>query len=97
MSNAERILSRAIDAGTDFIDTADVYSDGDSERAIGRFLSRTKQHRNFNREGAPFDKGETFSGVPYKIGLEAVTRLTAVFPGLPLHLRPCVGCSTRPT
>ncbi|HWD39573.1 MAG TPA: aldo/keto reductase [Fimbriimonas sp.] len=32
-------------------------------------------HRNFNREGAGFDKGETFSGVPYDIGLEAVDEL----------------------
>ncbi len=26
-------------------------------------------HREFNREGASFDKGETFSGVPYDVGL----------------------------
>ncbi len=30
-------------------------------------------HRHFNRNGEAFDKGETFSGVPYKLGLEAVT------------------------
>lgn len=232
--NADRILSRAIDAGIDFIDTADVYSDGDSERAIGRFLRRSKarpfiatkcgrqlsphtseaytpakmrsfveaslerlgveridlvqlhcppaqvfyrpeifetfdrlreegkirflgvsvekveealkaiefenvrsvqiiynmlrlrpeerflheaqrrgvavivrvplasglltgkytaqtrfepgDHRFFNREGAAFDKGETFSGVPYEVGLDAATRLGALFPDLPLHL-----------
>lgn len=232
--NAERILSRAVDAGIDFIDTADVYSDGDSERAIGRFLRRTKtrpflatkcgrqlsphtseaytpdkmrsfveaslerlgvecvdlvqlhcpptqvfyrpeifetfdrlreegkirflgvsvekveealkaiefdnvrsvqiiynmlrlrpeerflaeahrrgvavivrvplasglltgkytaetrfepgDHRFFNREGAAFDKGETFSGVPYNVGLEATARLRALFPNTPLHL-----------
>ena len=32
-------------------------------------------HRSFNRDGAFFDMGETFSGVPYHIGLEAVDRL----------------------
>ncbi len=32
-------------------------------------------HRSFNREGEAFDKGETFSGVPYEIGLEAVQKL----------------------
>ncbi|NER18402.1 aldo/keto reductase [Spongiivirga citrea] len=37
-------------------------------------------HRFFNREGAGFDKGETFSGVPYEIGLDAVTKLREVFP-----------------
>jgi aryl-alcohol dehydrogenase-like predicted oxidoreductase len=37
-------------------------------------------HRAFNREGAAFDKGETFSGVPYDIGLEAVEQLRALLP-----------------
>jgi aryl-alcohol dehydrogenase-like predicted oxidoreductase len=32
-------------------------------------------HRNFNRNGEAFDVGETFSGVPYEVGLEAVERL----------------------
>ena len=37
-------------------------------------------HRLFNREGAAFDKGETFSGVPYDVGLEAVDRLRPLVP-----------------
>jgi aryl-alcohol dehydrogenase-like predicted oxidoreductase len=37
-------------------------------------------HRQFNREGAAFDKGETFSGVPYEVGLEAVERLRPLVP-----------------
>lgn len=32
-------------------------------------------HRAFNQKGEAFDKGETFSGVEYSIGLEAVKRL----------------------
>ena len=32
-------------------------------------------HRNFNRYGQSFDKGETFSGVPYEAGLEAAEAL----------------------
>jgi len=36
-------------------------------------------HRNFNREGKFFDKGETFSGVPYSIGLKAVDELKKIF------------------
>jgi aryl-alcohol dehydrogenase-like predicted oxidoreductase len=32
-------------------------------------------HRNFNRHGEAFDVGETFSGVDYKTGLEAVEEL----------------------
>ncbi len=37
-------------------------------------------HRNFNREGQAFDKGETFSGVPYDRGLEAVEVLKQIKP-----------------
>ncbi len=36
-------------------------------------------HRSFNRNGEAFDKGETFSGVPYDKGLEAVAELKKVF------------------
>ena len=39
-----------------------------------------EDHRAFNRDGAAFDKGETFSGVDYEAGLQAVERLKAVFP-----------------
>jgi aryl-alcohol dehydrogenase-like predicted oxidoreductase len=37
-------------------------------------------HRQFNRNGESFDKGETFSGVPYSVGLEAVERLRPLVP-----------------
>jgi aryl-alcohol dehydrogenase-like predicted oxidoreductase len=37
-------------------------------------------HRAFNRDGASFDKGETFSGVPFEIGLEAVAALQKLVP-----------------
>lgn len=49
----------------------------------GKFSSESTfaagDHRNFNRNGEAFDKGETFSGVPYDIGLQAVNELKAVF------------------
>jgi len=37
-------------------------------------------HRNFNREGQAFDKGETFSGVDYDVGLKAVDELKTICP-----------------
>ena len=37
-------------------------------------------HRRFNREGQAFDKGETFSGVPFETGLEAVEELRSLVP-----------------
>ena len=40
----------------------------------------TDDHRQFNRQGEMFDKGETFSGVPYDVGLEAVERLRPLVP-----------------
>jgi aryl-alcohol dehydrogenase-like predicted oxidoreductase len=37
-------------------------------------------HRNANREGAWFDRGETFSGLDYEIGLQAVETLRPLVP-----------------
>jgi aryl-alcohol dehydrogenase-like predicted oxidoreductase len=37
-------------------------------------------HRNFNRHGEAFDVGETFSGVDYKTGLEAVEEIRKLLP-----------------
>ncbi len=44
--NADEILNTALDNGINFIDTADVYSNGESEKAIGRFL-KTKKDKIF--------------------------------------------------
>jgi aryl-alcohol dehydrogenase-like predicted oxidoreductase len=40
-----------------------------------------EDHRQYNRHGERFDKGETFSGVPYEVGLRAVERLQPLVPG----------------
>lgn len=40
----------------------------------------TDDHRNFNRYGEDFDRGETFSGVDYETGLDAVEKLRALVP-----------------
>jgi len=37
-------------------------------------------HRQFNRHGEAFDQGETFSGVDYKLGLDAVEKLKRICP-----------------
>jgi len=37
-------------------------------------------HRNFNRYGEAFDRGETFSGVDYELGLQAVEEIRALVP-----------------
>jgi aryl-alcohol dehydrogenase-like predicted oxidoreductase len=39
-----------------------------------------EDHRNFNRQGAAFDRGETFSGLDYDRGLKAVESLRSALP-----------------
>jgi aryl-alcohol dehydrogenase-like predicted oxidoreductase len=42
-------------------------------------------HRNFNRHGEAFDVGETFAGVPFEVGLQAVDELRVLAgPDVPL-------------
>ena len=40
----------------------------------------TDDHRAFNRHGEEFDRGETFSGVDYETGLQAVEELRSLMP-----------------
>jgi aryl-alcohol dehydrogenase-like predicted oxidoreductase len=53
----------------------------------GKFSAQTTfapdDHRNFNRDGEAFDKGETFAGVDYNTGLAAVEELKNIFPDQP--------------
>lgn len=50
----------------------------------GKFKSDTQfdrnDHRNYNRHGESFDQGETFSGVDYETGLQAVEELRDLVP-----------------
>lgn len=50
----------------------------------GKITARTRfaaeDHRNFNRHGEQFDRGETFSGVDLDAGLAAVDELRALTP-----------------
>lgn len=49
----------------------------------GKYTKETtfgpNDHRTYNRDGSAFDKGETFSGVDFNLGLEAVEALKDVF------------------
>lgn len=50
----------------------------------GKFTRNTQfapqDHRNYNRHGEAFDQGETFSGVDYETGLEAIEELRSLVP-----------------
>src|SRR5699024_7718129 len=51
----------------------------------GKFSPQTRfagnDHRSFNRRGEAFDQGETFSGLEYETGLQAVARLEQALDG----------------
>ena len=50
----------------------------------GKFTAQTifgeDDHRNFNRDGAHFNVGETFAGIPFKKGLELADHLRGLVP-----------------
>lgn len=50
----------------------------------GRYSAETVfaegDHRNYNRDGAAFNVGETFAGLPYETGLALVERLRGMLP-----------------
>jgi aryl-alcohol dehydrogenase-like predicted oxidoreductase len=50
----------------------------------GKFTAKSAfesgDHRAFNRQGEAFDRGETFSGVEYNLGLQTVESLRGLVP-----------------
>ena len=61
-----------------------------SSRASTTFAA--DDHRNFNRQGESFDVGETFAGVDYEVGLDAVEELRPLVPEAPRSpSSPCAG------
>lgn len=76
----EAVLPAAADAGVAIFARVPLASGLLSGRYTVSTEFAANDHRSFNREGAAFDKGETFSGVPYELGLQAAARLGAVVP-----------------
>src|SRR4051794_24785275 len=76
----ERVLPAAREAGVGVIARVPLASGLLSGRYDEHTTFADDDHRNYNRRGEAFDVGETFSGVPYEIGLEAVRRLRPVVP-----------------
>jgi aryl-alcohol dehydrogenase-like predicted oxidoreductase len=76
----ERVLPAAAEAGVAVIARVPLASG----LLSGKYTASTEfgadDHRNYNRNGDAFDVGETFSGVPFEVGLEAVERLRALVP-----------------
>jgi aryl-alcohol dehydrogenase-like predicted oxidoreductase len=79
----ERVLPAAQEAGVAIIARVPLASGLLSGRYDEHTTFAPDDHRAYNRHGEAFDVGETFSGVPFEVGLEAVRRLTRVLaPGM---------------
>jgi aryl-alcohol dehydrogenase-like predicted oxidoreductase len=76
----ERVLPAAAEAGVGVIARVPLASGLLSGRYDELTTFPTDDHRNYNRHGEAFDVGETFSGVDYATGLEAVRRLRPLVP-----------------
>jgi aryl-alcohol dehydrogenase-like predicted oxidoreductase len=76
----ERVLPAAREAGVGIIARVPLASGLLSGRYDRSTVFGADDHRNFNRRGEAFDVGETFSGVEFETGLEAVRRLAPLVP-----------------
>jgi len=72
--DALAILHRAVERGVNFLDTADVYGLGVSERAIGRFLKETRETVHVATKLGR--RGDGPNGGPQNFSLDAARRHT---------------------
>jgi aryl-alcohol dehydrogenase-like predicted oxidoreductase len=76
----EEVLPAAAAAGVAIIARVPLASGLLSGRYGANTTFGADDHRTYNRRGEAFDVGETFSGVDYETGLEAVRRLRPLVP-----------------
>lgn len=76
----ERVLPAAREAGVAIIARVPLASGLLSGRYDASTTFAADDHRTYNRHGEAFDVGETFSGVPFDVGLEAVREIVAAAP-----------------
>jgi aryl-alcohol dehydrogenase-like predicted oxidoreductase len=76
----EQVLPAAAEAGVGIIARVPLASGLLSGRYTDATRFSADDHRSYNRHGESFDVGETFSGVDYETGLEAVRRLAPHVP-----------------
>ncbi len=78
----ERVLPAAREAGVGIIARVPLASGLLSGKYDEHTTFSADDHRNFNRHGEAFDVGETFSGVPYEVGVAAARSVAEVAAGL---------------
>jgi aryl-alcohol dehydrogenase-like predicted oxidoreductase len=71
----EEVLPAAREAGVGIIARVPLASGLLSGRYDERTRFAADDHRSYNRHGEAFDVGETFSGVPYEVGVQAAREL----------------------
>jgi aryl-alcohol dehydrogenase-like predicted oxidoreductase len=71
----DQVLPAAGDAGVGIIARVPLASGLLSGRYDENTVFPANDHRNYNRHGESFDVGETFAGVPFEVGLDAVREL----------------------
>jgi aryl-alcohol dehydrogenase-like predicted oxidoreductase len=70
-----RIIHRALDAGINFIDTADIYSAGESEEIVGKALAGRRDDVVLaTKVGLPFDDDPNHRGASRRWIIESVDR-----------------------
>ena len=76
----EQVLPAAAAAGVGIIARVPLASGLLSGRFSRASRFAADDHRSYNRNGEQFDKGETFSGVPYEVGVDAAAEVAALTP-----------------
>jgi aryl-alcohol dehydrogenase-like predicted oxidoreductase len=76
----ERVLPAAVAAGVGIVARVPLASGLLSGRYTEQTTFAPTDHRAFNRHGEAFDVGETFSGVPYEVGVAAAREVSALTP-----------------
>jgi aryl-alcohol dehydrogenase-like predicted oxidoreductase len=76
----ERVLPAAAAAGVGIIARVPLASGLLSGKYDASTVFAPTDHRAYNRHGEAFDVGETFSGVPYDVGVRAAQRVAAITP-----------------
>ncbi|RNL86038.1 aldo/keto reductase [Halostreptopolyspora alba] len=76
----ERVLPEARAAGVGIIARVPLASGLLSGRYTAQTTFAEDDHRTFNRSGAAFDVGETFSGIDFETGLAAAERVRGLVP-----------------
>ena len=76
----EQVLPAAAAAGVGIIARVPLASGLLSGKYDESTTFDASDHRSYNRNGEAFDKGETFSGVPYDVGVAAAREVAALTP-----------------